>query len=473
MYVEVNAGITTYQGKPADLAIIRDISERRRAEDALHQAHDELERRVEERTVELSKVNALLREEIVERQKVEEELTQIVGQLRALTKGLEEAVIQRTRELQTERDRTQAILEAVGESVVVTDIQGQILYANPATSVLTGFTREEVLGRDTRTWSCERNTDEVWSEMLQVLRVGRMWRGEMACRRKDGTRYDAATTVAPLFDPDDADRLIGSVWAQRDITPFKEAERLKNQFISNVSHELRTPLSIVALTSDNLDAFYERLEEATRREMIGDIREQARLLNDLVGDVLEISRIDSGRISMERAPTDLVQLVYEEVEKQRPLAQNKSQTLHVIGAESLAVRANEGQLRQVLRNLLNNAIKYTPDAGQVTCECLVQVTDVDAEAGRSRDADGLTQSPSIAPWAAVRVIDTGVGVDQKDLPHLFERFYRAEPEGSVPGTGLGLFIAQELVELHGGRIVVSSTPGEGCIFTVYLPLLEE
>jgi PAS domain S-box-containing protein len=379
--------------------------------------------------------------------------------LEQYTEGLEETVTQRTRELQAERDRTQAIFETVGESIIVTDNQGRILYMNPATVALTGFPRERIVGQRAWLWILDQQSDGPWNEIRQTLRAGQIWRGEMPGRRQDGTIYDAAVTIAPLFDPDAPGERVGSVWVQRDITPLKETERLKDQFISNVSHELRSPLSVITLTGDNLDTFYERLSEDQRRSMVGDIREHARVLSDLIGDVLEISRIDSGRISTERSMVDLAQLVRDQIEKQKPLAEKKSQILTVTAPETLPVRANAGQIGQIIRNLLDNAIKYTPEGGQIECECLVE--------------DESKPEPGPGQWAVLRVSDTGIGIETQHLPHVFERFYRVKAQSSVPGTGLGLSIAQQLVELHGGYLTVSSDPGQGTLFSAYLPLWEE
>jgi PAS domain S-box-containing protein len=378
--------------------------------------------------------------------------------LEQYTAGLEETVAQRTRELQAERDRTQAILETVAESVVVADTQGRILYMNPATVTLTGYSSEKIVGQRAWLWIDIPEYDQVWDEIRETLGTGQIWRDEMPSRRQDGTSYDAAVTVAPLFDLDNPEQLIGSVWAQRDITLHKEAERLKDKFVSSVSHELRTPLSVITLASDSLEAFHDRMTEDVRHSMLRDIREQAHVLNDLIGDVLEISRIDSGYISTERAVVNLSQLVHNEVERQRPLAEKKSQILAATDSQSLFVQANAGQIGQIVRNVLHNAIKYTPEGGQITCECLLQEED---------------QPEPGSQWVVLRVSDTGTGIAPEHLPHIFERFYRVQTQSSIPGTGLGLSIARELVELHGGHIAVSSHLGQGTTFSVYLPLLEE
>jgi PAS domain S-box-containing protein len=380
--------------------------------------------------------------------------------------NLEHTVAERTRELQAERDRTQAILEAVGEAVIVTDLEGRVRYLNPAAVALTGYTLQEALGRSSL-WQDDQTPPQPREALPAVEDRSQTQRADVISRRKDGTLYDAAMTVAPLFDSQQPGRLVGHVCVQRDITPIKEAERVKDQFVSNVSHELRTPLSVIALISGNLDRLYERLPDEKRKDMVRDIREHAQVLTDLVGDVLEISRIESGQISMDRAKIDLAQLAREEVDRQLPLAQKQSQELQVRGVEHLLLWGNSDQLRLVVRNLLNNAIKYSPPRGRITCECTALTSEASEAAWPG--SDGLPQGR----WAALRVADTGIGISAEDLPQVFERFYRVKSQGNIPGTGLGLSIAKELVDSHGGHIAAASTLGQGSIFAIYLPMLED
>ena len=376
----------------------------------------------------------------------------------------------RTLELQAERDRTHAILEALGESVVVTDVEGSIQYLNPATVALTGYRDEEALGQSWYRWQSQEGQEQLSDDILEVVRSGQTWRGEVVNRRKDGSRYDAALTVAPLFSSDDRSNLIGYVSVQRDITPLKEAERSKTKFVSNVSHELRTPLSVITLLGDNLDTLYDRLNDEKRRQMVRDIQKHTEVLNSLIGDILEISRIDSGRASMEREWVDLAELTREEANKLLPMADQKYQTLVVPDAEQLPVWGNNDQLRQVIRNLVNNAIKYTPEEGIIICECRTQA----ARPANDKTLDDcwpIEIDLSTGSWAVLRVIDNGIGISKEHLPNLFGRFYRVNTQGNIRGTGLGLSIARELTELHSGYLTVTSTPGEGSVFTVYLPML--
>ncbi len=380
----------------------------------------------------------------------------------------------RAAELQAERDRTRAILEAVGEAVVVTDVAGIIQYMNAAAVELTGYTPAQAIGQGWWLWHSDQQSDALYTDIHTYVQAGNVWRGEVVNRRKDGTLYNAMKTIAPLFSPQNHEEVVGLVSVQRDITPLKEADRMKDQFVSNVSHELRTPLSVLTLLSGSLEKMYASMDEATRHAIIQDIRNQTRLLNDLVSDILDMSRIDSQRVSMQRDPLDLDLLLREEVEKQLPLMQRKHQEFHVLSNNPILVHVNDGQLRQVIRNLVNNAIKYTPEYGSLWCECAI------LENGECK-MESLHPSLHVWPgveelaegkWAAIRVIDTGIGIAPEELPKLFERFYRVTPQGSVPGTGLGLSIARDLIRLHNGHIAIHSTPDDGTVVAFYLPALQ-
>jgi signal transduction histidine kinase len=260
---------------------------------------------------------------------------------------------------------------------------------------------------------------------------------------------------------------------ERELALLKEAERMKDRFISTVSHELRTPLSVITLLVGNLDALYASLDDERRSTMIRDIRAQTRALNDLVESVLEIARIDGGGIATDRRPVDLARLVREETEKQQALAKKKGHLLNVVGVEKLVVAGNDVQLRQIVRNLLNNAIKYTPDGGRIVWECSVYTAGASPQATREEERNwpGRAALPQ-GCWAALRVCDSGIGIAEEDLLRVFERFYRVKSQGNISGTGLGLSIAQELVRAHNGRITAASDLHEGSVFAVYLPLYE-
>lgn len=391
-----------------------------------------------------------------------------LGDLQRYADSLVEATARRTFDLRTERDRTRSILQALGDAVVVTDVDGTVRYVNPAAVELTGYSADEMWGENWSRWLPDRPSAGFLQPVEHVVQTGDVWRGEVVLRRKDGTLQHVEMALAPLSDLYAPGQPIGLVSVQRDITHLKEAEELKDQFVSNVSHELRTPLSVITLLAGNLDTLYDQMDDAGRQGLIRRIRQRARVLSALIGDLLDVSRMDSGKVSTEHQAVDLAQLAREEAEKQLPLAQSKNQTLRVMAGGPLRVMGNEDQLRQIIRNLLDNAIKYTQEKGRITCECCRHESGADSDKARpGRDDLGS------GPWAALRVRDTGIGISREHLPHIFERFFRVSAEGSIPGTGLGLSIAQELVELHGGHLAVASSLNEGSEFTAFLSLVEE
>jgi len=438
------------------------------ADDFISKPVDGVELRARVKTVvRLNRYRRLL-EETTRRQQAEDEVHRLYQELQHYVEDLEQTVEQRTRELQAERDRTHSILQALGEAVVVADLDGTIQYANPAAIVLTGYGREEIVGQRVSLWQSDNHSADQYVRMWSSIRAGEQWHGEIVGRRRDGTLYDALLTVAPLHEPGCSGQLVGFVGIQRDVTQLKEAQRVKDQFVSNVSHELRTPLSVLLLASGNLDTLYDRLTEERRRRIIRDVWEQCQVLSELIHDVLEVSRIDAGHIPTERQAVCLDELLRLEVEEQLTLARRKSQTLKLVSPGSLSIWGHAGQLRQVIRNLINNAIKYTPEGGEIICECR-QLENGLQESTRWPGSASLSEGR----WAALRVTDTGVGIGPEHLSHLFERFYRVAPQGNIPGTGLGLSIAKELIELHGGYVGVSSTLGLGSVFAFYLPLPDE
>lgn len=434
------------------------------ADDFISKPYSRVELRARVRTItRLNRYRRLL-EERERRKEAEDETRRLNEELQRYAKTLELRVAERTEELRAERDRTQAILESLGEAVVVVDARQTIQYVNPAFTRLTGYARHEAEGQKVHWWRALYHSTQAFDQLVYAVYNGEVRTGEVVGRRADGTLYDAMLTVAPLFDPGSS--LSGFVGVSRDITPLKEADRLKDQFVSNVSHELRTPLSVITMTVGNLDMLYDRLDDRRRREMIRDLRTQARLLNELIGDILELSRIDSQRGPVEWTTLDLTRLVRAECEKQRAMAEEKGHTMILDLEEAVAVQGNERQLGQVVRNLINNAIKYTPPGGQITCTCRV----LSPAFGLARaDWPGSEQLEK-GVWAALSVRDTGVGIAAEHLPHIFERFYRVEMQSNVPGTGLGLSIVKGLVELHHGYVGVASIPGQGSTFAVYLPM---
>jgi two-component system NtrC family sensor kinase len=243
---------------------------------------------------------------------------------------------------------------------------------------------------------------------------------------------------------------VGWVAILQDITHLKELDRLKSEFVSTVSHDLRSPLTTVRGYADLLALQGPLTEE--QKESIERIRRAVAQMNELITDLLDLGKIEAG-IGMEMEPCALEEVVSEAVETLTPRAAEKGLKLTVELAEGLPrIQGNAGRLRQVVLNLVDNAIKYTPAGGSVHVRL-------------QRDGREIVCSVS----------DTGIGIAPQDQRGLFQKFYRVQnPQAEgIPGTGLGLAICRSIVEQHGGRIGVRSTPGQGSTFFFALPIPSE
>lgn len=248
---------------------------------------------------------------------------------------------------------------------------------------------------------------------------------------------------------DDEGLALGEVIVLRDVTYFRELDELKGRFVSTVSHELRTPLSVVLLQVSTLLRYYDRLTDADRRSMIQDVQSQAHVLRELIEDILELSRFDANRKKPEKQWFDLVAHCHEAVKLLQPAITEKQLELDMSRCTGLRyILADPNQIMRVLRNLIGNAIKYTPAGGQI--------------------ALALEQ---VGSQVKLAVSDTGIGISPDEKFYIFDRFFRAEKaENMAAGTGLGLSITREIVDLHGGSVDLETEMGRGSTFYVYLPI---
>ncbi|HLF26939.1 MAG TPA: PAS domain S-box protein [Anaerolineae bacterium] len=374
------------------------------------------------------------------------ENTQLYNQISHHAEALEVRVAERTAELTRERRRIQAILDAAAEGVVFTDPQGTIQYINPAMEQLTGYTAAEVIDRNPRLWGSGQTPHTVFEQLWGAIKQGQAWQGEVVNRRKDGTQYNAAISVAPLSDGHG--QIVGYVGIQHDITHQKEVDRLKDQFVSNVSHELRTPLANIKLYLNLL----EHGKPDKRAQYLLTLHRETGRLEHLIEDLLSLSRLDLGAIPMTLVTADLNPLIAQLVSDRTSLAADRGLLLDAqLDPELPRALVNTTMITQVVSNLMGNAMNYTPSGGAITL-----ITSVRRHAARE--------------WITFTVQDTGFGVSAEEVPHLFERFYRgaASISSGVPGTGLGLAICKSIVDKMEGRITVDSQPGQGAAFTVWL-----
>lgn len=372
------------------------------------------------------------------------ERTQLYENLQRYASHLAQEVAARTQELQTERDRTLAILEAAGEGVVLTNLSGHILYINPAMERLSGYSREECHGQPSRLFGSGLTPEHLYREMWQTINSGNPWHGELINKHKSGAFYDVSITITPLFDTNH--QLSGFVAIESDISRFKEVERLKSDFITNVSHELRTPLtnirtyvSLLARTRPERWAHYLKV-----------IHDETERLTRLIEDLLDLSRLESGKTSFNLQWANLRQLIDEVLDVFEVEFKVKEMKLVVnVPAGLPPLWCSPSHVVQVITNLIANALAYTPAGGQI----------------------GVTAGQDEPEMVWFQISDTGTGIAPEEMPRLFERFFRgrAANQSRSPGTGLGLAISKEIVAQLGGEIGVASQPEQGTTFTIWLP----
>ena len=348
-------------------------------------------------------------------------------------------------ELVMEQERLRRILNGLSEGILAVDAQGGITHANPAMRTL--FAGAPVPPPDSSPLAqrmAVAPSHQVWAGYDRVLGTGApvlltLAYGETVLR----------ASISPLEDEEG--RVVGAVGVFRDITQSERLEQTRRDYVANVSHELRTPLTALrALIEPLRDGLV--TGEADRERLYGVMLRETLRLSRLVSDMLELSRLQSGVLSLEKLSFDPARVLREVFDKFEAHAEDHGQTLTLAlpDAPLPAVLGNPDRTEQVLVTLLDNAIKYTPEGGRIALEA-----EADAEA------------------VHVRVRDSGAGIEPGDLPHVFDRFYKADKAHQGNGTGLGLAIAREILTLLGEHIGVTSAPGEGACFTFTLHRHEE
>ncbi len=343
--------------------------------------------------------------------------------------------------------------------VSITDACGVITYANDKFCQTSGYSRAELLGRRHNILKSGQHAASFYRDLWSTIAGGHVWQGELCNRCKDGRLYWVASTITPLLD--DNGKPCQYISIRTDITGRKLAEaqlvaareeaeranRAKSEFLASMSHELRTPMNAILGFGQLLEIDLQLTGK--HRDFLREILKGGRHLLDLINDVLDLARVDTGRIDLAFEPVCLGPLVDDCLALAKPLADKRHITLQPLALEGFTVRADRVRLRQVLVNLLSNAIKYNREAGAVVVSASV------TEAGLLRLA----------------VHDMGPGIARERLGELFQPFSRLGAEaGPVEGTGIGLVITKRLVELMGGQVGVDSRPGVGSTFWVDLPV---
>jgi PAS domain S-box-containing protein len=418
----------------------RDITEHKRLEEDLRKARDELDQRVQERTAELVHTNAALQEEIANRKQAEEALRR-------------------------ERNLLEVTLASIGDAVIATDATATLTFINPVAQTLTGWPAQAALGRKiTEVFPIinEHSRQPVDNPVDRVLREGSVvgLANHTVLLTREGREMPIADSGAPIQDP--TGQVYGAVMVFRDITASKQAEaalirakeaaeaaeRTKSEFLATMSHELRTPLNVIlGYTDILLDGGFGDLP-AAQLDVLRRIDRNSRVLYELISMVLDLNRLEAGRLPVDVKDVQVAQLLGEiRVEMQGLCEQSGLACVWRVGEQLPPLYTDPGKLKVVLKNLVSNAVKFTKE-GSITVE--------------AREQHGGVE---------IRVTDTGIGIPSAALTLIFEPFRQVDNSDTRPysGSGLGLHIVQRLLEVLGGTITVESEVGKGSTFRVWVP----
>jgi PAS domain S-box-containing protein len=336
------------------------------------------------------------------------------------------------------RRRLAAILASTTDAVLVTDRDERVLLANPAAEQAFGFEADRVIGQKIAETNLASVLERIFGRPLSASEA----LNEEVPLPDGRTLYASVSAILSAHG-----ERIGRVAVMRDITHLKELDELKSDFVATVSHDLRAPLTFMRGYTTMLPMVGDLTDK--QRDYVDKILQGVGQMSELIDDLLDLGRVEAG-VGLERKPCHLGTILVEAVDGMRARAIAKEITLRLESPQGAAVVAGDAALlRQMVANLVDNAIKYTPSGGTVTV--------------------GLSVHDR---QAAIRVTDTGIGIAPDDQVRLFEKFYRIKRRDTadIPGTGLGLAIVKSIVERHGGRVWVESELNKGSVFHALLPL---
>ncbi|MCA9915507.1 MAG: PAS domain-containing sensor histidine kinase, partial [Anaerolineae bacterium] len=357
-------------------------------------------------------------------------------------------------------------LEAAANAIAIIDRESVVVWVNPAFTTLTGYSRDEAIGQ--RIGDLQRSPQqapEFYKNLWETILAGESWSGTLENRRKDGSTYIEEQMITPVRDGHD--NITHFIAVKQDVSQRErnekmqqDYERLKDSFakerkqnalvqqiISALSHDLRTPLSVIQSSKDKIQRYYPRMTDEQRTQAMDAIDRQVKFTVDLLEDTVQLARGELTEREFQPRPLNLSILCQVSVDE---IA--STTTIHDLRFENLAtfeaVLVDELLVSRILLNLLSNALKYSPDGGEIRLE--------------------LDEREDC--WIVLRVIDFGLGIRKEDLENIFNPFFRSPDVHAIQGTGLGLSIVKDCVERHNGRIHVESELGKGSTFIVELPL---
>jgi PAS domain S-box-containing protein len=407
----------------------------------------------------------------------------LIGTDNTARKQVEDERMRLDQRLRDQHFYTRSLIESNIDALMTTDPRGIITDVNKQTEALTGCTRDELIGAPFRNYFTD--ADRAEAGINRVLAEGKVTNYELTARARDGKLTVVSYNATTFHDRDR--RLQGVFAAARDMTELKrfeqtlqqknaeleDASRMKSEFLANMSHELRTPLNAIIGFSEVLRDGLVGAMSDQQRNFTGDILRSGQHLLSLINDILDLSKVEAGKMLLDLDPVEVSSLFVNSLTIVREKAAARRVRLTLEAEDGLgSIMVDARKVKQIVYNLLSNAVKFTADGGAVTLRA--------AKVGRSRvgalgDRPGRAFTPSenaFAEFLEISVTDSGIGIAADDLEHLFKPFSQIDSglARKFEGTGLGLAMVKLLADLHGGSVAVESAVGTGSRFTVWLPL---
>jgi two-component system phosphate regulon sensor histidine kinase PhoR len=383
-----------------------------------------------------------------------------IGELAIAINAMADSLQEQMKRIRQNESQLETVLDNMINGIVMIDRAGNIVLLNRMAEEVLGFSAKELAGR-------HYAEAKQQYELSQIIQEGLERREHL---HDEITFYFPEErllelNLVPVFHS--GEEFGGVLLVLQDVSAIRRLERMRSEFVANVSHELKTPIAAVKGFAETLLGGAVS-DPATANSFLQIIYDESERLNRLIGDILELSKVESRRVPLQFSPVELSSFTDKTIELLASEAARKHITLDVSVEEGVYVEADEDRLRQIMMNLLSNGINYTPDGGKVSIR-VEPIATGKAVPGTQPD-DLLGDYDHIRIW----ITDTGIGIPKKDLPRIFERFYRVDKarSRSSGGTGLGLSIVKHLVELHKGTISVESTVGVGSTFMIELPVLQ-
>ena len=338
--------------------------------------------------------------------------------------------------LSSEKNKLDTILSALTDGIIMTDSRGQIMLANPAAETLFNFKSTGMIGKHVIEATLNYEIDQALKDCL-------------ASQQRQNILIDikGSKFLRVIVVPFKAEQITGAILLLQDLTELRSLQTMRREFVGNISHELRTPLSsIKALVETLQDGAID--DKTVAADFLEKVNAEVDSMTQMINELIELSRIETGKSNFKFEPVNLNLFIQETVNRFLPQAERKQIALLTELEPNLPeVKMDRERIQQALNNMLHNAIKFTPQNGRIEVR-----TDYKDDS------------------AVVQVTDTGIGISAEDLPHIFERFFKADKSRSTQGSGLGLAIAKHIIQAHKGQIWVQSQEGKRSTFGFSLPI---